>query len=153
MIEVEDIKEMKTVSVKVSYYENKTKVLQLDHMSQHRVQHVGSYHGKSKKQPLTCQHYGKYGHTNAYCFEWLKLNIRGRKEDHAKKKWKSNVVSTNSRIHTDHRGSLRKEWYGTMHMAKDKTALGVIPKKISYLFSFYLAYDLQLIYIILLTFI
>lgn len=69
-------------------------------MSQHRVEHVTPYH--NKKQPLICHHYGKYGHTRPYCFEWLKLNIRGHKEIHVKKKWKSNAASTGYIAHTEH---------------------------------------------------
>lgn len=66
----------------VSPYE-KTKVLRLDHMSQHWVRHVPSHH--NKRQPLICHHYGKYGHTRPYCLELLKLKIRGCKEVHARK--------------------------------------------------------------------
>lgn len=63
-----------------------------------------------------------------YCLEWLKLKIKGRKEVHAKKKWKSNATSKGSITHTEHKISLSKGWYfnseSSRHMAKDKTAHG-----------------------------
>ncbi|KAI5396768.1 hypothetical protein KIW84_062845 [Lathyrus oleraceus] len=73
-------------------YGEKTEDLRLNHMSQYHAQHVAPIHRKNKKQPLICHHCGKYGHIKPYCFDWLKLTTRGRKEDHAKKKWKSNAA-------------------------------------------------------------
>lgn len=84
--------------MKVVILEEKTEDLKLDHMSQHRAQHVSPHH--NKKSPLMCHHCGKYGHTRPYCFKWLKLNIIGCKEVHTKKKWKSNATSTGSIAHT-----------------------------------------------------
>lgn len=67
----------------------------------------------------------KIGHTRPYCFEGLKLNIRGRKKFHSKKKWNPNTISTGS---IEHIGSLSKSYYfnieGTRHMARNKTSHG-----------------------------
>lgn len=92
-------------------------------MSQHRVHHMPPHHMRNNNHPLIYHHYGKYAHTRPYCFEWLKLNIRGRKEVHAKKKSTPNTTLTSS---VEHRGSSSKIWCfnteGTKHMARDKTS-------------------------------
>lgn len=51
-----DIKEMKISSKKVVIPEKKTEVLRLEHMSQHRAQHVSPHHSSNKKQPLKYHH-------------------------------------------------------------------------------------------------
>lgn len=80
--------------------EENTGVMRLNQMSHHRAQHVEPRQRTNKKQSMICYHYEKYGHTRHYYFEWIKLNIRGRKEGSAKKKWKSNVASTSVEVHT-----------------------------------------------------
>lgn len=77
-------KNKKILPMKIVITKEKIGFLRLDHMSQYRAQHVSPYH--NKKQHLICHHYGRYGHTRPYYFEWFKLKIRGRKEAHAKKK-------------------------------------------------------------------
>lgn len=77
-------KNKKILPMKVVILREKFEVLRLDHMSQHRAQHVSPHH--KKKQSLICHHCGKYRYTMPYCFEWLKLKIRGRKEVHIKRK-------------------------------------------------------------------
>lgn len=103
----------------------KTQVLKLYHMSQHCAHPVSSHHRRNKKQPLICHHCGKYGHTRPYCFEWLKLNIKGGKEIHYKKKCNTNTTSTGF---IEQEGSSSTSWYsnseGTRYMARDKTSHG-----------------------------
>ncbi|CAI8586134.1 unnamed protein product [Vicia faba] len=80
---------------------NKIEVLRLDHVSQHYAQHVSPHHSCNKRLDMICYH----------CYELLKLKIRGRKEFHAKKKWKPNATSTCSKAHTEHIGSSSKGWW------------------------------------------
>lgn len=119
-------KNKKILLMEVVIPKENVEVMNLDHILQHLAQHVSPYH--IKKQPLTCHHYGKYGHTRPYCFKWIKLKVIGCKDLHVKKKWKSNVTSTRSITHTEHKSSSSKCWYfnseSTRHMDKDKITHG-----------------------------
>lgn len=50
------MKKMKIPLEKVVLPEKKTKVLRLNHMSHHCIQHASSLHNSKKKLPLKCHH-------------------------------------------------------------------------------------------------
>lgn len=111
-------KEAKFPTKKFSPLKKKTKVLILDHMSQHPAQHMYPHYGRNNKSSWKYHHCGIYGNITPYFYilygyphpySQPRFNKNKGKETQAKKVWKPKEPITYLIAHTSLRVSLRED--------------------------------------------